>query len=161
MKKFNLFFVKTLMVLGLVFVAGCSKDDDNGGSNVPDPEGTVTVTMENRGDNYAHAGPGGRPLYISGNDIMIGMTAANNFYSFYYDMQGNQIANIGKVNGLGAIKRIPNSGFVSQTSVEPGCGYVIKGYNGTYARLYVVDWTTNTSGGIIGAKVKYQYPWNP
>ena len=46
-------------------------------------------------------------------------------------------------------------------SVERGYGYVIKDVDGTYARLYVVDWIVSTSNAIIGAKVKYQYPFNP
>ena len=49
-------------------------------------------------------------------------------------------------------------------AVEPGSGYVFKisdGYSDTYGRLYVVEWIVSTSGGIMGAKVKYQYPWKP
>ena len=30
-----------------------------------------------------------------------------------------------------------------------------------YARMYVVEAIVNIYGGIIGAKVKYQYPFEP
>jgi len=30
----------------------------------------------------------------------------------------------------------------------------------TYARMYVVESIVSTSGGVMGAKAKYQYPFN-
>ena len=160
--------MKTVLVLGLVFATGCGKDEDssdkNGNGNnssgqtVPDPEGTVLVTIANNGKNLYF--DGGNPVqggYISIGSDNLYMSYANNFHSDEY------IASVGKVKGLGEIIKIPTSGFVRVVSVEPSYGYVIQiGKNSnTYARLYVVEWVKSTSGGIIGAKVKYQYPFNP
>ena len=97
---------------------------------------------------------------------MIG--ADNNFYCYVGDpgwstfsqTTDHQAANVGKVNGLGNIEKIPSTGYVTKLSVEPGYGYVFKIMD-TYARLYVVDWMIDTDGGIMGAKVKYQYPFEP
>ena len=30
-----------------------------------------------------------------------------------------------------------------------------------YARFYVIEWMTSTTGGIIGAKVRFQPEWTP
>jgi len=162
--------MKTVLVLGLVFAAGCGKDDDNGkdgggnsGNNtektVPDPEGTITVSMANNGvydqGRRQYRGTG---VCMDNNDCSawIAMNYDNNFIA-----QACEIANVGKVNGLGSIKAIPNGGYTGYTSVESKNGYVIKSSSGIYTRLYVVDWILSTGGGIIGAKVKYQYSWNP
>jgi len=158
MKKCNLFLVKTLMVLSLVFVAGCSKDDDVA---PPDPEGTITVTMSNSGSGFV-AGVSVGPALGFGDLRMMGN---NNFcgdWASWHHTEGlSTIANVGKVLGLGSITRIPNGGFISTVAIEKGHGYVVQVNDGTYARLYVVDWVVNKYNEIIGAKVKYQYPWAP
>jgi hypothetical protein len=84
--------------------------------------------------------------------------------------------------GLGNITKIPTSGFTepavynSSAACEEGHGYVIKfelyDYDNeegkminreepVYARLYVVESIISTTGGIMGAKVRYQYPFEP
>ena len=164
MKKFDLFFVKTLMVLSLVFVVGCSKDNDSGGKNdgsttVPDPEGTITVSMSNNGvkNVYVPIERGeGVTFHTHNNHEWMAIDISNNLI-----VQSGVVANLGKVNGLGSITKIPASGYASRTSVEINSGYVIRLECGDYVRVYVVEWRKNTSGGIIGAKVKYQHPWNP
>jgi len=159
MKKMYLFLVQTLVILSLAFAVGCSEDDDNG-SSVSDPEGTIMFTMTNSGVGYINEGRYGAAVTFvprGWNAIELLMLDNNNFYGWLCT-----IANVGKVKGLGAITKIPSSGFVKQTSVEKGYGYVIFiKENGLYARLYVTDWVLSTSGGIIGAKVKYQYPFEP
>lgn len=111
-----------------------------------------------------------------------------------------KIATVGKVSGLGAITSIPSGGWSESAAVVPGNGYVIKyeadvldvekvlqsipfnwkftrTYNNhciQYARVYVVEYMTNSYGGvtvngvevdyggeIMGATLKYQSPWNP
>ena len=78
------------------------------------------------------------------------------------------IACVGSVSGLGKIKKIPSSGWAGTVSVQPGQGYVVRhkndGKNGTkkfckYARVYVEDWIEGTSGGIIGAVIRYEDNW--
>lgn len=77
------------------------------------------------------------------------------------------------MKGLGNITKIPQTGFTipeeSNTSVacETGHGYIVKfTFSPTvsdsilYVRLYVVESIISTSGSIMGAKVKYQYPFN-
>ena len=119
--------------------------------------------MANRGD-FAIGGVRIGPSIMFG-ESQFCMNENNNFYGdcdMFTSRTLCTIANVGKVNGLGSITKIPNSGYAVQASVEVGHGYVIKASDGTYARLYVVDWITYSgSGGIAGAKVKYQYPFEP
>ena len=144
------------MVLSLVFVAGCEQED----KVPPDPEGTIMFTMRNNGiliNSYNNEQRGTGIGFVAGTGCWVAMTSANNFLC-----QFCSIASVGKVAGLGNITKIPTNGFVGSTSVAIGYGYVIKLDDGTYARLYVIDWTiSSTTDGITGAKVKYQYPWNP
>jgi len=148
-----------LLATSMIFAVSCSEDDDNGsGSSVSDPEGTVTVTIANNGKWLYF--DGGNPVqggYISIGSDNLYMSYDNNFRPDEY------IASVGKVKGLGSITKIPSSGFVRQMAVDPGYGYVIQigRDSNKYARLYVVEWAISTSGGIIGAKVKYQYPFVP
>jgi hypothetical protein len=81
------------------------------------------------------------------------------------------------MKGLGNITTIPKTGFTASTdnyyltnaiACEAGHGYVFRlidyfygAVDSTYARLYVVSSLTSTDGGIMGAQVKYQYPFNP
>jgi len=151
MKKVYLFLMKTVLVLGLVFAAGCSKDDNS----VSDPEGTITVSMANSGVYDYNGYERGAGISFIGNQ-WVAIKTDNNFIC-----QECTISNVGKVNGLGNINKIPNSGYTEYCSVEIHNGYVIQMYDGTYARLYVVDWVVSTYNAIIGAKVKYQYPFEP
>ena len=83
---------------------------------------------------------------------------------------GGEVVSMGKVSGLGSITTKPSSGWSTTAAVEKGHGYVIR-YKASsninsmtiqykYARFYVVDWVTSssvlTSGGVIGAKMKYE-----
>lgn len=78
---------------------------------------------------------------------------------------------LGDVKCLSSIKSIPNSGFTkpvnvkqNQIACEPGYGYIIKvsdnSGNSFYVRLYVVEYLVNSTS-VIGAKIKYQYPFIP
>ena len=163
MRKSVLFFVKTLLVLGLVFATGCSKDEDNGGGGnngggnggtVSDPAGTITVKVRNSDNGNTMVTPESCIGYF-------GISLSNNFYGIYANWS---FARVGNVSGLGNITEIPNSGFAGQIAVEPGCGYVAKNESGgkvTYVRIYVVGWTEANTGGIIGAEIKYQSPFEP
>ena len=80
---------------------------------------------------------------------------------------------VGEVSGLSKITEIPTSGWVKQVAVQPGQGYIIRSKNCTsinenvtynktfckYACVYVVDWIEGTSGGIIGAVIRYEDNW--
>jgi hypothetical protein len=125
-------------------------------NKVPDPPGTITanISENTRIDVYSS--------YIR-------WCTPDNF-----DLEGYYISicNLGAMSGLGNITKIPTSGFTAprsrNTSVacEEGHGYVIKleyssGSNPIYVRLYVVESIVSTTGGIMGAKVKYQCPFEP
>ena len=98
-------------------------------------------------------------------DHYLGMNSANNL-----EAQGRehlaQIISIGKVKGLSHINNIPESGWSNQVAAIPGYGYIyrVSWWNYTpisYARIFVVNYITSTSGGIIGATIKYQPYWEP
>lgn len=115
---------------------------------VADPAGTVTVNIVNNG------------VTISFEDrLAVGIDAGNNFKC---DM-GCEIVNIGKVAGVGNIVEIPSAGWASHAAVVPGDGYVLRrcyhNYYCVYARMYVVEFMESTLGGIMGATVKYQCPF--
>jgi len=112
------------------------------GENVPDPEGTVKVTLRNEqsGGNYLDN------IHIDKGD---------NFVGGYF-------VSYGKVHGLGNVASIPKVGYADAISVTPGEGYVAycgNYWGGSFYRMYVTGYTLNTSQEIIGAQVKYQKPF--
>lgn len=129
--------------------SGCSGDspDPDGGDvvkpdqEVPDPTGTVLLSMRNN-DVTSLDG-----LYI-GND--------DNFHG-----NGWKIASMGKVRGLGNVASIPTSGWADRVAVVPGNGYVAHNYwSDEFVRIWVSDYISGaTTGGVIGAEVKYQKPF--
>lgn len=104
-------------------------------------------------------------------------------YDFYdysyggsYQGHGGEISSMGPVDDLGGVKKIPEGGWSKKSAVQPGYGYVVRlkqdektSTDGQctintknicrYARIYVVDWDVSTTGGIIGATIRYQDNW--
>jgi len=151
MKKLNLKFVLVaLCLLVSVFVfGGCEKY-----KTVPDPEGTITLSMRNSNNGPVHVNLDDcYPFVING---------GNNFLG-----QGDwKFASIGQVSGLGSVTYIPTSGWANSVAVKTGYGYVGKFTRKqddiTYVRIYVVkEIISSTSGGVMGFEVKYQSPFNP
>jgi len=156
MKKGNFFLISSILT-AMFFVTGCSKDEPSVNTD-NDPEGTIIVSMSNYGiriNSYSSV-ERGVAIGLSSSTHWIAMTSENNFMC-----QDCSVASVGAVTGLGNVKQIPSTGYVQYLSVETGYGYVVKDDNGTYARLYVVEWIFDIYNEIIGAKVKYQYPWEP
>ena len=168
MKKINLFLVQALVILCLTFTAGCDDASiDSPKKSVADPAGTITANIA-----------GNSEITIGNSDGHIRWCNPDNFHLYggwdyyggtYYDRYIS-ICNIGAVSGLGNITKIPTSGYTVPArnnwsiACETGHGYVIKlegGFAPLYIRLYVVEAIVSTSGGIMGAKVKYQYPFEP
>lgn len=168
---------RSLIRLALIFtmilsVVSCNKigldpnGEDSGNVNIPDPEGTVTVNLNNgHSGNYYDIGFG-YTYYNSGYDL-IHIDEINNFSGKYNSIK---FVSLGAVNGLGSITSIPTTGWAEEVAVIPGNGYVVRNteqdmYNGSisheYVRLYVVDYIIGTNNGIIGARIKYQYPFQP
>lgn len=123
---------------------------------VPDPAGTVTVNIVNDDETISLGEP-----------ISIAMDNGNNFRAYSY-VGSCKIVNVGKVAGLGNITEIPTSGWKEKAAVVPGEGYVLlwsryDSYTGiteqSFARVYVVGYMESTTGGIMGAQIKYQCPF--
>ena len=168
---FKLMAALFVAALSLGFTS-CGDDDDSDGGKTggsgSDPSGTITANIRNDND--------GTDLYIIWDDeegyrVYTGLSIndANNFETF------GEIVCVGKVSGIGSIKKVPQSGWSGTCAVQPGYGYVLraKGYRWNYnsesmeysddyryVRVYVVDYMEGTSGGIIGATIKYQAPWD-
>jgi hypothetical protein len=156
---------------------GCSKDDpDDPDNKVPDPPGTVTVNISDVSGITSEALQEALAIMIRSSDSIIGAIAwypPDNLFLSGYSYNLVSICNLGAMSGLGNITKIPTSSFTIpyeydlSSACEAGHGYVVKfeekkdGNNFTYVRLYVVEPIVNTAGGIMGAKVKYQYPFVP
>lgn len=132
-----------------LIASGCSSDDPDpdGGDvvkpdqEVPDPTGTVELSMRNDDGTSLNG------LYIGKDD---------NFHGSYW-----KIASVGSVKGLGNVASIPLAGWADKVSVTPGHGYVAYNSNSDeYYRIYVTEYMASaTTGGVIGADIKYQKPF--
>jgi len=158
MKKFNFFLV--CGILAAMFLAtGCDEKNspenpenpENPNIPVPDPQGTVRVSVRDWNNGATWITPDG---FISSfgirNENFIG---SGNGWSF---------ASVGRVNGLGNVTQIPASGWANQVAIVPGHGYVARQsltHARVYARMYAIDWVVSTGGGIIGAEIQYQSPF--
>lgn len=150
-----------MLCLCLLPACGDSNGDEpdnpnpiNPDKEVADPAGTVKLSMRSEaavGDSKTTINNG---LWID---------AADNFYA-----HRGYIVNLGSMKGLGNVGYIPKTGYVETVAVTPGDGYIwaTEGYNefgnyerNTFYRIYVTNYTQNTSGEIIGADIKYQKPF--
>lgn len=152
MKMYRCMWLIAMLVVSAAFVA-CSKDDggdpDDPGSKVPDPEGTMVLNMRNENNGVTY-------LYIE-NWPGIWINHSDNFES----IDGTEFVSLGKMKGLGNVTKIPETGWQSSVAVKPEYGYVAK-WGGNYCRLYVVqELLAAGTNGVIGAEVKYQYPFEP
>jgi hypothetical protein len=155
-------------------MAGCSKDDPSDPDNlVADPQGTITVNISE--DTSFSVDDRGYIHWNKPDNLCI-----HGHYKYYDAIPHGYVAsicNLGKMKGLGNVTYIPQTGFSNpaerdnSTACEAGHGYVVKlewspdSDNSenklVYVRLYVVEPIVSTLGGIMGAKVKYQYPFKP
>jgi hypothetical protein len=165
MKKQFLKLSTVLLIASVIFTVGCS-NDNNGSGSVPDPAGTVIVSMRNANSGTTYVSPF-ESSYAYGFIIDRGDNFTGD-YTSYWDF-----ATIGSVSGLGNVTKIPTSGWAAQAAVIPGYGYVgrFKRYNsqtrqyepsGEYIRIYVVEQILAAgTTGVIGAVIKYQAPFVP
>lgn len=142
-----------MLCLYLLPACGDSNGDEpdnpnpiNPDKEVADPAGTVKLSMRSEaavGDSKTKLDD---RLYIDG---------ADNF-----NANGGLIVDLGGMKGLGNVGYIPKTGYVEKVAVTPGNGYIwANTYNGDFYRIYVTNYTQNTSGEIIGADIKYQTPF--
>lgn len=158
MKKRIDFLLQLMIILAIALVTNsCSREDDDldGDGNikpdveVPDPEGTIRLSMMS-GDG-SNATKIDNLFYIGGD----------------YNFSGGSdcyFASLGEVKGLGNISYVPTMGWANKVALRAGCGYVACQYSywhkePTFYRIYVSDYILNGTGGIIGADVKYQKPF--
>lgn len=141
-----------LSVIGLflciIFMVSCSEENNsitNGivdpNKEVADPQGTIQLSMR---------------------DYDNGRTYIGNIYIENENFKGNycRFSSLGSVRGLGNVAYIPISGWAAEVAVIPGNGYVVYDFlHQNFYRIYVSDYIISTSGGIIGADVKYQEPF--
>lgn len=148
MKKLSFYFSLLAIAAMAVAATSCTKEEigspgtDPGSDptvQVPDPEGTITLSMRNDRGTYLDN------FYIDD---------ADNFSGGYF-------VSLGEMKGLGNVTRIPKHGWSSKTAVVPGTGYVAYNSYGRFYRLFVTSYTVNTMNEIIGADVKYQTPFYP
>ena len=155
MKKYLLLLL-LLLPLAITSCGGDDKDEPESTAN--DPEGTIIANLSNTfhgiGNGYYEDG-----IDMYNTEGCLGLNSSNNLEAagWYY----GEIVSIGKVKNLSSITKIPETGWGSQVAAIPSYGYVyrFKDYYSAwrYARIYVVDYIKNTSGGIIGVTIKYYY----
>ncbi len=137
-----------LLVATLSFgVVSCGEDDEiaspdsgtliNPTTSIADPEGTITLSMRNSNNGKTYLGS----IFIENENFA-----------------GGEFAAIGAVQGLGNVSYIPTTGWADKISVIPGNGYVAYSNNKFY-RIYVISEIAGTTGGVIGADIKYQEPF--
>ena len=158
--KFYPLFV--IIISALTALSSCDKNDDtffneipdidNPFEILPDPEGTIQLSMRDDANGKTLLDN----IYISD----------ENFASYYrYTTPEGPVlyvtfVSLGNMSGLANIKQIPTTGWASKVAVVPGNGYIAyDNLTGSYYRLYVTDYIVSTTGGIIGADVKYQVPF--
>ncbi len=165
----------------LTVLVGCSPKEED----VRDPAGTITFSLNYTSgpEIVLYSGPNDEvsPKCPS---AQVKMGIRNSSMNFEFDATdyscpglvsdlfmtgiGGEVVNLGKMRGLGDVTEKPGSGWAAVGAVEEQHGYVVRFKHSTnigaaipynYARLYVEDYLISTSGGMLGAKVKYQLPF--
>ena len=171
-KKF--FLMMTLVVMVVTGVActegdkGLSLENDkeifppedtplgNGGDSVPDPEGTVLVTVYNEANQINE-----RTIVELPEIGSFLIDGENNFIPYNSDIE---FCTVGEVYGLGNVRVGPAKGWSSKIAVEEGTGYWVRHeekYGYKYARLYVERFILSEYDAIWGAYIKYESPCTP
>lgn len=135
-------------------ISSCGKENVTPGSgncttggNVPDPVGTIKLSMRNASNGKTLLGS---HIYIDNGD---NFTSSDDY----------KFASVGKVNGLGNVTGIPTGGWAEKIAVVPGEGVLaLPPRSGSYCyRIYVQDYVrASGTNGVIGADIKYQAPFH-
>ncbi len=172
-----------MLIIALVSICtvscGGDDDDDNNSPNsttvVPDPEGTLEIFLNTGTDPYYYSSKhtsidlGWVSLGLRATQYLLALDTSNNIaiWDHRKKTEKKMIVSVGKVNGLGNIVSVPNSGWTTQALVKEENGYIVHfdvegSYNGEeYIRLYIKQCQYDASGNITGAYVKYQRNWSP
>jgi len=156
MKKIGLGLLKCAIALSVcVFVIGCKSNEPV----IPDPEGTVTVSMKNCHYECTKVTPVGceGDFSIDYNNNFGGSLTGSYFF-----------LDVGEVKGIGEISQIPDKPFTywnMSVELKKGHGYIGVNMVGnslsvsvTYFLIYIEDLIKGSNGDIIGAIVKYHTP---
>lgn len=162
------------MALGMTF-SSCQKENDSTGiemrlRNENNGGGNVDLLFVDDATHRTMTTYGYPCDYYESNSVRLWIDVSNNFSveqsSETWLWSGDiSITCVGNVGGLGKINKIPESGWTNSVAVNPGKGYIIRHRHDRdpqyckYAKVYVVDWIEGTSGGIIGAVIRYEDNW--
>lgn len=158
------FFMMMALVVLLIGGNACTEEDKgltpgddtslgNGGDAVPDPEGTILVSVRNESN--------GKTIVKLSEVGTFYIDEGDNFVSSSTDIE---FCSVGAVNSLGNIRAVPDKGWASRVAVQKGYGYWVRTktvYDYKYARLYVDDYILSAINTILGVYIKYQSPYTP
>lgn len=158
MKTIQKMWLPLFLLVAVTFLfpacEGNNPSSNDGGGE--DTSGMITLKMRNSEN-------GETTIRLESGDVFI--TSANNFSSSYEYASKIEFSDMG-TKKLSSIESVPTSGWASEVAVTPKHRYVIHNKYlrsdtlHKYYKLYVVDYITSTSSGIIGAEVKY-CEWDP
>ena len=196
MKKYYLLLCASLF--SLTFTS-CNDDDDK---NPRDPEGTVVQNVTSTSHCYLTIPVEAKSEYAPEevktsffwqipDDIIMGRTndVEVKVGNYYYQIRCEaKICSVGKVSGLGAVRKVPAGTWVERLACEEQSGYVVRveyytyykfqsGIDGSearvepgdqdyykgaaYARFYVEEHLEDGKDQNTGMKIKIQYPFKP
>ncbi len=180
-----------LVLSALAFLSECGWLTPADKEKTPDPEGTVEVninTTVNGTPVVLYSGPIDEGDYCcSGQEfdaqetveVFFGVDKNINFHITHhygdasnwgwFQNEGGELADLGKVSGLGDVTDIPETGWATTIAATKGHGYVLRykhsinmnddSFPMHYATIYVEDYLMGSiSGGVIGIKMKYKNP---
>ncbi len=142
---------KALLSLALfaLVAVGCGKDEGGESKYESELEGVVTIGLDQN------------TYYTMSGTLDLTWRNPDNLYAYW-----GEIASVGKVSGLAGVKSIPTAGWAPRLACEVGHGYVMRGRRTldepyVYARIYVVERVVSKAWGVVGVKVRVQYPFAP
>lgn len=158
----NLTLLKTTLLFFLLLLIGCKKDKKE--EIFSDPEGAIE-TVISRDDYVLFEG--------ERSSWRLQWTYPNNFHLRKMSAHEDHVSiyEAGAISGLGAIREIPVQNYFSYPGIlndsvtcEVGHGYIFKldgrfYWRTYYVRLFVEEAIVSHTGIIIGAKIKYQFPF--
>ncbi len=179
-----------LVMFILLYSVSCKPEADT----PPDPQGTVTIninTTVNATPVILYSGPIEQNDYWIMNNtdtvffsnvnvnVLLGVDNNINFQILHHYgdnnnwgwfQWGGEFADIGKMDGLGNVKEIPQSGWSKTIAAEKGHGYALRykhslnlndeQYPMYYAIFYVEDYLiSSVNGGKIGIVLKIKNPY--
>jgi len=171
MKKKILLSITIILLSSLFLNIGCNKD-----YKLTDPTGTKIFEIDPMGEKTGPILKDSKPIgvIIRGGKDYLSMWGwqyvggdNENFITPIPGIKANvSIINMGKIQGLSYITKIPQTGFSEpyNSQIEIKCeknfGYIVKFDDGSTNPIYVRIFAEEDQSGGIG-DLKYQYPFIP